>query len=63
VGSVRCRPTRPAIQSHREQDGRQKRHGDDGAANGGAGSVKHDSDYSRCTSRRRPEPGNTHGNH
>ena len=41
VRSVRGRPTRPAIQSHREQQRCQKRHGDDGAPNGGARSVKH----------------------
>ena len=41
VRSVRGRATRPAIQSHREQESGKEGYGDDGLPNGGAGAVQH----------------------
>jgi hypothetical protein len=45
VRSVRSRATRPAIQSHREQESGKEGYGDDGAPNRGAGAVQHESEY------------------
>jgi hypothetical protein len=51
--SVRGRATRPAIQSHREQESGKEWYGDDGAPNRGAGAVQHESEYNVRPSRQR----------
>ena len=51
--SVRGRPTRPAIKSHREQDSGKEGYGDYGAPNRGAGAVQHESEYNVRLSRQR----------
>src|ERR1700674_3290429 len=56
VRGVRGRTARPAIQSHREQQYREKRHADDGAPNGWARSMQHRSEYRARTSRPRCSP-------
>ena len=50
---VRARATRPAIQSHREQESGKEGYGDDGAPNRGAGAVQHKSEYNVRPSRQR----------
>jgi hypothetical protein len=56
VRSIRSRATRPAIQSHREQESRKEGYGDDGAPNRGAGAVQHESEYNVRPSRQRQCP-------
>jgi len=47
--SIRGGATRPAIESHREENRCQKGNGDDRLSNGWAGSVRHGSEYSLRT--------------
>src|SRR5439155_10129996 len=51
--SIRSRATRSAIQSHREEESGKEGYGDDGAPNGGAGAVQHESEYNVRPSRQR----------
>ena len=53
VRSIRSRATRSAIQSHREEESGKEGNGDDGAPNGRAGAVQHESEYNVRPSRQR----------
>jgi len=53
VRGVGRRAIRSTIQSHREQDRSEKGHADNRAADGGAGTAEHESEYNVRPSRQR----------